>query len=68
MILTGQYDLKNCAGNCNGILQHPTAEYFNHSSAFEAVVHPGSAHGINFHFNTTGAYGAMMDLVAKNVK
>jgi hypothetical protein len=66
MVITGEFDLGNCAGNCNGILQHPAEEIFKTASAFEAVVHPGAGHGINFNFNATGAYSVMMDFVTKN--
>lgn len=66
MVLTGEFDLGNCAGNCNGVLEHPAREIFGHARAFEAAVHPGSGHGINFNFNATGAYGAMLGFLSKN--
>jgi hypothetical protein len=66
MILTGEFDGGNCGGNCNGVLEHPAREIFGNARAFEAVVHPGSGHGINFNFNATGAYGAMIEFLSKN--
>lgn len=65
LIINGEFDLGNCGGDCNGILQHPAAEIFSSSRAFEAVAHPGAGHGINFCFNATGAYGVMMDFINK---
>ncbi|KUJ13436.1 uncharacterized protein LY89DRAFT_737415 [Mollisia scopiformis] len=56
----------NLLCDCNGILQHPAQEIFANASAFEAAVHPGSGHGINFNYNATGAYGAMLDFAKKN--
>jgi len=66
MILTGEFGLGNCAGNCNGILEYPAVDIFKNASALEAVVHPESGHGINFNLNATGAYGAILDFVTKN--
>jgi hypothetical protein len=66
MIINGEFDLGNCGGNCNGISEHPAKETYANASAFESVVHPGAGHGINFNFNATGAYSAMIDFVARN--
>ncbi|KAH8894576.1 alpha/beta-hydrolase [Thozetella sp. PMI_491] len=66
LILTGELDMGNCAGNCNGILQHPAQEYFNKSRAFQATVHPNSGHGINFNLNATGAYQVITDFLTNS--
>jgi hypothetical protein len=66
LVLTGELDAGNCAGNCNGILQHPTQEYFSKARALEIAVHPGSGHGINFNLNATGAFGVITDFLAKS--
>ena len=66
MVINGEFDFGNCVGNCNDIGQHPAAEIFKTSSAFESAVHPGSGHGINFNFNATGAYNVMLNFVTKN--
>ncbi|KAI8623722.1 alpha/beta-hydrolase [Xylariaceae sp. FL1651] len=66
LILTGELDLGNCAGNCNNILQYPAEEYFSKASAFKTAVHPNSGHGINFNLNATGAYGVITDFITEN--
>ncbi|KAK8064623.1 hypothetical protein PG994_007261 [Apiospora phragmitis] len=67
MILTGEVDLPNCGGNCNGgILEHPTREIFSKAKPFKTAVHPNSGHGINFNPNATGAFGVMMDFLAES--
>ncbi|KAK8122805.1 hypothetical protein PG984_011475 [Apiospora sp. TS-2023a] len=65
LLLTGEYDF-NCAGNCNGILEHPAREIFHKAKAFQAAVHPKSGHGINFNPNATGAFGVMTDFLAQS--
>jgi hypothetical protein len=60
------FDIGNCAGNCNSILEHLAADIFRTARAFEAVVYPGASHGINFNRNATGAYGIPMEFVTKN--
>ncbi|KAK8072846.1 hypothetical protein PG996_006194 [Apiospora saccharicola] len=65
LLLTGEYDF-NCAGNCNGILEHPAREIFRKSKAFQAAVHPKSGHGINFNPNATGAFGVMTDFLSQS--
>lgn len=66
MIISGEFDFAVCGGNCTGVLQHPAMEIFGKAKSFEAVVHPGVGHGINFSFNATGAYSVIMDFVTKN--
>ncbi|TVY78492.1 hypothetical protein LSUE1_G004850 [Lachnellula suecica] len=66
LVISGEFDFAVCGGNCNGVFQHPAAEIFASAKTFEAVVHPGVGHGINFSFNATGAYSVVMDFVAKN--
>ncbi|KAK7914084.1 hypothetical protein PG985_011787 [Apiospora marii] len=65
LLLTGEYDF-NCAGNCNGILEHPAREIFSKAKPFQAAVHPKSGHGINFNPNATGAFGVMTDFLAQS--
>jgi hypothetical protein len=66
LYLNGEFDLGNCAGNCNGILEHLAAEVFSNSKSLEVAVHPGAGHAINFNYNATGAYGVIMDFLTKN--
>ncbi|RDW83518.1 hypothetical protein BP5796_05009 [Coleophoma crateriformis] len=65
MVVNGEFDGGNCAGDCNGVTES-NKEMFKLASAFEAVVQPGAGHAINFCFNATGAYSAIMDFVTKN--
>ncbi|KAK8016855.1 hypothetical protein PG993_015044 [Apiospora rasikravindrae] len=66
MILTGEIDLGNCAGNCNGLLEHPAREIFRKAEPFKTAVHPRAGHGINFNPNATGAFGVMTDFLAES--
>ncbi|KAL3420634.1 hypothetical protein PVAG01_07079 [Phlyctema vagabunda] len=69
MVLSGEFDFPFCGYNCNDILDNggeTKATYFPNSSDFQAVVHPGVGHGINFSYNATGAYKAMTDYLKKN--
>ncbi|KAK6859701.1 hypothetical protein PG995_003337 [Apiospora arundinis] len=64
MILTGELDLGNCAGNCNDILDSPARDIFSKAKPFKTAVHPKAGHGINFNPNATGAFGVMTDFLA----
>jgi len=68
MVINGEFNLGNCAGNCNGTSEHPAKEIYMNASAFEGAVHPGSGHGVNFNFNSNanGAYATMIDFVTRN--
>ncbi|KAL9124757.1 MAG: hypothetical protein Q9175_008184 [Cornicularia normoerica] len=65
LIITGSNDLPYCGGNClatgNASLPSiPAAAALNFpkvpSSNFTAYIQPNTGHGINLHYNATGAY------------
>jgi len=67
--LTGEFDLAFCGGNCTDILSdggNVKTTFFPNATDFQAVVHPGVAHGINFSYNATGAYKVITDYLKKN--
>jgi len=54
-----------CGGDCNEVL--PLAKnIFPNATDFQAVIHPGTGHGINFSYNATGAYSIMLDYLKKH--
>lgn len=62
-ILTGRQDAIYCGGDCLATGDPALASIpakskmaFPAASAFETYIQPNSAHGINLHYNSTGAY------------
>ncbi|KAI5840773.1 Alpha/Beta hydrolase protein [Morchella snyderi] len=66
LIITGQYDLPFCGGNCTGVLQSSEA-YFPNSTALNIVIHPDAGHGINLHFSAKDAYKTILDFLEENL-
>jgi pimeloyl-ACP methyl ester carboxylesterase len=62
LILTGQQDAIFCGGDCTATgtddasIPAQAVKQFPSASAFEAYIQPDTAHGINPHYNSTGAY------------
>ena len=62
LIVTGSNDLPFCGGDClntGGTVTSIPAQGkkgFPSASAFEAYIQPNTGHGINLHYNCTGAY------------
>ena len=63
LIITGSNDLPFCGGDClntgGGVAASIPAQgkvAFPESKAFEAYVQPETGHGLNRHYNATGAY------------
>ena len=65
-IISGEFDFAVCGGNCHDVLEHPADKIYPKAKDFQAVVHPGTSHGINFNYNATGAYGVMFDFLTSN--
>ncbi|KAI5798853.1 Alpha/Beta hydrolase protein [Geopyxis carbonaria] len=62
VVVTGQYDVPACGGNCDGLLEK-SAEYFKEATAkgvFETIMQPGAGHGLNLQYNATGGYKATL--------
>jgi len=74
LVITGEHDVPFCGGNCYANLPNSTAENipagvaaaFPKSSAFKAVVQPGSGHGLNFQYNATAGYKVIQDFLGAN--
>ncbi|KAF8861502.1 alpha/beta-hydrolase [Acephala macrosclerotiorum] len=47
LVMSGEFDLIFCNGNCKSILEPYAKPYFNASKDLEVYVQPGSGHGIN---------------------
>lgn len=64
MVITGDSDLPYCGGDClntGGVgdsVVAPIAMNFP-STQVDIVIQPNTGHGINFHYNATGAYNAI---------
>ncbi|KAL4809580.1 Alpha/Beta hydrolase protein [Aspergillus unguis] len=73
LVVTGSNDLPYCAGDClntggSGMSIPAEAEMaFGDASSFEAYIQPNTGHGINLHYNATGAYEVIADWVKQNV-
>ncbi|TKA77437.1 hypothetical protein B0A49_02329 [Cryomyces minteri] len=61
-VVTGRQDQIYCGGDClatgTQLPSIPAAAQvlFPNASAFQAYIHPNTGHGLNFHYNATGAY------------
>ena len=71
-IVTGSNDLPFCGGDClntGGIAASIPAQgqmSFPSASVFEAFIQPNTGHGINLHYNATGAYNRIADFLRSN--
>ncbi|KAH7336492.1 hypothetical protein BKA65DRAFT_527260 [Rhexocercosporidium sp. MPI-PUGE-AT-0058] len=71
MVITGDSDLPYCGGDClaTGVAATsiPAMVKMNFPNVsdgnFSAVVKPNTGHGINFHYNATGAYNVINDFL-----
>jgi hypothetical protein len=48
------------------LLASAKEEIFPNATDFQAVVHPGVGHAINFSYNATGAYGIMLEYLKRH--
>ena len=61
MLLSGEYDLLACDGNCGGgFLEAGLEEMFPAAKERVTVVHAGAGHAVNFCLNATGAYEVVL--------
>ncbi|KAF2171750.1 hypothetical protein M409DRAFT_17985 [Zasmidium cellare ATCC 36951] len=67
LIISGQYDGVFCGFNCTGVLPQARTT-FSGATPFETYVQPNTGHGINLHYNSTGAYQVINNFLARNVK
>ena len=67
LYLAADQDLIFCASNCTG-LYGPTSvavQAFNGSKNVETYIQPNTGHGINLHYNATGAYNVVLDFLKR---
>ncbi|KAK8219931.1 hypothetical protein M8818_000346 [Zalaria obscura] len=71
-VVTGQRDAIYCGGDClntGGVAASIPAmvkSNFPDASVFETVIQPNTGHGINLHYNSTGAYEAIQTFFTSN--
>jgi pimeloyl-ACP methyl ester carboxylesterase len=74
LVLTGNNDVAFCGGDClatgNASISSIPATVGNSfpgvdPSNFTAYIQPNTAHGINIHYNSTGAYAVINDFLAQ---
>ncbi|KAF2231799.1 hypothetical protein EV356DRAFT_451250 [Viridothelium virens] len=66
-ILNGELDFGICDGNCTDWVEPYAAKMFPNAKVVEVLEHPSVGHAINFQYNSTGAYSAMMRFVDKHL-
>ncbi|KAI9728679.1 MAG: hypothetical protein M1828_002785 [Chrysothrix sp. TS-e1954] len=72
LVVTGSNDLPYCGGDClntgGSMASIPAGVKMGLPQAknFEAYIQPNSGHGINFHYNSTGAYQVIQNYLKAN--
>ena len=72
LIITGSHDVPFCGGDClstGGAAASIPAQgkmAFPEAKAFEAYVQPETGHGLNMHYNATGAYDYIVGFLGGN--
>jgi pimeloyl-ACP methyl ester carboxylesterase len=74
LVITGEHDVPFCGGNCYAMLPNTTtpnipagvAASYPSASKFEAVIQPGTGHGLNFQYNATAGYQVIQDFLKSN--
>ncbi|KIW68511.1 hypothetical protein PV04_04451 [Phialophora macrospora] len=68
LYVAAQSDLIFCGSNCTGLFGPDSiaVEGFNGSSSVETYIQPNVGHGINLHYNATGAYNVILDWADRN--
>ena len=63
LYMAGQHDLIYCGWDCVGLFgaQSAAKEAFPKAKSWERYIQPHVGHGINLHYNATGAYGVIMN-------
>ncbi|MCJ1398728.1 hypothetical protein MMC11_001929 [Xylographa trunciseda] len=69
LYLASQDDYIFCGGDCAGIIDGPYSDsraLFPAASDFEVYIQPNVGHGLNLHYNATGAYAVANNFFKKN--
>ena len=65
-MIAGANDLDFCGDDCDGILEQ-AAVYFPNAKTFETYQQPNTGHGVNLHYNATGAYRVIENFLERNL-
>ena len=68
LYLAGEKDLIFCDGNCTGLFEQDSVavQGFKGSRSVETYIQPHVGHGINLHYNATGAYNVILDWASRH--
>ncbi|EJP66739.1 hydrolase, alpha/beta fold family protein [Beauveria bassiana ARSEF 2860] len=74
-IITGEYDVPFCGGNCNMPMQGSDASniltmsepMFKQAKSFNTTIVPGAGHGLNFGYSHTVTYQDMLDFLKEKL-
>jgi len=70
LIITGDYDIPFCGGNCttgNSSFLDVSASLLKKASPFETFVVPKAGHGLNLEYSWPTTYGKILDFLGKYV-
>ncbi|KAM3562570.1 hypothetical protein ARSEF4850_002706 [Beauveria asiatica] len=74
-IITGEYDVPFCGGNCNMAMQGSDASniltmsepMFKQAKSFNTTIVPGAGHGLNFGYSHTETYRDMINFLKEKL-
>ncbi|OAA74553.1 hypothetical protein LEL_08134 [Akanthomyces lecanii RCEF 1005] len=73
-IITGEYDVPFCGGNCNMVMTgdapnilEMSRPMFSKAKTFNATVVPGAGHGLNFGYSHTVTYKGILDFLKQEL-
>ncbi|KAM3515325.1 hypothetical protein MY11210_001066 [Beauveria gryllotalpidicola] len=77
-IITGEYDVPFCGGNCNNMAMKRDDDnasnilamsepMFKQAKSFNTTIVPGAGHGLNFGYSHTETYRDMIDFLKQNL-
>ncbi|KAM3430310.1 hypothetical protein NHJ13734_007801 [Beauveria thailandica] len=74
-IITGEYDVPFCGGNCNMAMQGSDASniltmsepMFKQAKSFNTTIVPGAGHGLNFGYSHTETYRDMINFLKETL-
>ncbi|KAF7188918.1 hypothetical protein HII31_09841 [Pseudocercospora fuligena] len=67
LLFDGEYDQAACESYCTSKFLEQTAPLFPAAKPFEIYIQPDTGHGMNLHYNATGAYEVIQDWIGKNI-
>lgn len=68
-MMSGQYDLPFCGGECAGVIDGPysVAPYvFPNATIFQTYIQPNVGHGLNLHTNASSGYDVINSFLHTN--